>query len=149
MTPVTERFVLRVTAPAESDTCILPNEAAARSAKPHMTSHIERAVGTGINGCFLRCRFLRTAIQPLEVQCPRGTGHHHLGDLVRGCRIHLHPWPAFGLEDFRQTTKTVPGVDAQPRLPQNGDLAVAVDALHASPLAFFILVGDFVLWFQI
>jgi hypothetical protein len=90
-------------------------------------------------------------IQPLEVQRPGRTFHDDLGNLIRCSRIDLDPRPTLGLKDFRQAAKAIPSMNAQLRLPQDGDLALAVVvlSLHARSLALFVLVVEFALYFHI
>jgi hypothetical protein len=48
------------------------------------------------------------------------------------------------LEDLGQTAKTVAGVNAQFRLPQDSDLIIAVYPLNARSLTLFVLVIGFI-----
>ena len=117
MTSITERFILRVAAPAKRDARVFANQLSARSYNPHMTSDVQWTVEPRIDRCFLRLWFLWTTIQPLEVQCPSWAGHDHLGDLIRRGCIDLDPRSFLRLEDFRQTAKAIAGVNAQFRFP--------------------------------
>jgi hypothetical protein len=149
MTPITKGFVPGVATSAQRDSRVFPNEVAAWPYHSHVTPDEERAVGPRGDRGFLRLRLLQAIIEPLEVQRPRRTRHDRLGDLIRGSGIDLDPRSALGLEDFRQTAKADTDVNAQLRLPRDGDPVVAVHALHAGPLALFVRVVGSTLHVQI
>lgn len=140
MTPIAKGFVLRVATSAKRYTRVFPNEAAAWSCNPNLTSDVQWTIRPRIDRCFFRLRFLGAIIKPLEVQRPGRAGHDHFGDLIRASCIDLDPWSALGLEDFRQTSKAVTSVNTQLWLPGDSDLAIAIDSFHARLFALFVFV---------
>jgi hypothetical protein len=149
MTPITKGLVPGVATSAQRDSRVVPNKVATWPCDSHVTPDEERAVGPQVDRCFPRLRLLQAIIEPLEVQRPGRTRHDRLGDLIRGSRIDLDPRSGLRLEDFRQTAKADTDVNAQLRLPGDGDPVVAVHALHAGPLARFVRVVGSALHIQI
>ena len=145
MTPITKWLVLGVATSAKRDTRVLPNKASARRYYSYLAPDIQRSVGPHVDRGFCRRQLLWAIIEPLEVQRPAWTRHDHFGNLIGCSSIDLDPWSGLGLEDLRKTAKAVASVNAQLRLPRDGDLIVAVHSLHAGLLTFFIRVIEFAL----
>ena len=85
---------------------------AAGTFNPDVAADVERAVGPDIDGCCLQLPFLRPAVEALEMERPRGTGHDCLGNLVGRCSIYRDPGAGSRVENLRQTADAVRAVDA-------------------------------------
>jgi hypothetical protein len=144
VTPITKGLVFRVTAPAERNTCIFPDNASTGASNPHPTSNIQRTVRPRVDGGLSGLGLLGAVVKALEVQRSGGKSHHHLGDLIRCPCIHRDPWPGLRLEDLRQSAKAVAGVNAQLGLPGDRDLVITIHPLYTRLLALFVLVIGFV-----
>jgi hypothetical protein len=113
MTPIAKGFILGVAASTKRYTRVFANKLTSRSYNPQGTSDVQWTIEPGIDCCFIRPWLLGSAIEAFEVQRAGRARHDHLGNPIRGRRINLDPGSFLRLEDFRQTTIAVTGVNAQ------------------------------------
>src|SRR5262249_29483794 len=107
MAQVTKGLVFGMPTAAQRHAGCLADHRAVGCCNAEIATDVQWAIWPRCDGCLLRARFLRAAVEPFKVKRPGWAAHHGFCDFICRIAIDLDPGPGVFIEHAGQSAKAV------------------------------------------